>query len=268
MNDMVVELISVGTELLLGDIVNTNAQYLSRQLSKLGLASYYQTVVGDNPERIKAALDVAFSRGDMVILTGGLGPTKDDLTKEMIMDYFHKETVLDDQALSMLEKRLASRGFGPVSDSQKKQAYVPKDAIIMYNHNGTAPGCILEDDGKYCLLFPGPPKEMQPMFEEYAIPYLKQFSDQIFVSMNIKMMSKDEVPVTIVGEGPCAERLGNLVDNPNPTVATYAKEDGCLIRVTAAAPDRETALEMIRPVVEKCRLALGDDYIRTIYEDV
>lgn len=264
---MVVELISVGTELLLGDIVNTNARYLARQLAKLGLACYYQTVVGDNPDRIKAALDVAFSRSDMVILTGGLGPTKDDLTKEMIMDYFHKEVILDEQALSMMEKRLMARGFGPLSDSQKKQAYVPKDAIIMYNHNGTAPGCIVEDNGKYCLLFPGPPKEMEPMFEEYALPYLKQFSDRVFVSINIKMISKEDAPVTIVGEGPCAERLGDLVDNANPTVATYAKTDGCLIRVTAAAENRDKALWLLNPMVDKCKSVLGEKYIKAIYEE-
>ena len=265
---MVVELISVGTELLLGNIVNTNAQYLSRQLSKLGLDCYYQTVVGDNPERIKAALDVAYSRGDMVILTGGLGPTKDDLTKEMLMDYFNKEVVLDEEAWGMMKERMTRLGFTEFTDSQKKQAYVPKEAIIMYNHHGTAPGCIMEHNGKYCLLFPGPPKEMQPMFEEYALPYLKQFSDKVFVSINIKMVSKDVAPITIVGEGPCAERLGDLCDNENPTVATYAKEDGCLIRVTAAAKDRDSALELLQPMVEKCKKALGEDYIKNIFEDI
>ena len=264
---MVVELISVGTELLLGDIVNTNAQYLAKELSKLGLECYYQTVVGDNPARIKAALDVAYSRCDMVILTGGLGPTKDDLTKEMLMDYFHKDIVLDEKALSMMESRLKNRGFTGVSDSQRKQAYVPKDSVIMYNHHGTAPGCIMENDGKYCLLFPGPPKEMQPMFEEYALPYLRRFSDKIFVSINIKMMSRNDAPITIVGEGPCAERLGELCDNENPTVATYAKEDGCLIRVTAAAKNHKQALALLQPVVEQCKLALGEDYISSVTED-
>lgn len=265
---MVVELISVGTELLLGNIVNTNAQYLSRQLSKLGLDCYYQTVVGDNPDRIKAALDVAYSRGNMVILTGGLGPTKDDLTKEMLMEYFNKEVVLDEEAWGMMKERMTRLGFTEFTDSQKKQAYVPKEAIIMYNHHGTAPGCIMEHNGKYCLLFPGPPKEMQPMFEEYALPYLKQFSDKVFVSINIKMLSKKDAPITIVGEGPCAERLGDLCDNENPTVATYAKEDGCLIRVTAAAKDRDSALELLQPMVEKCKKALGEDYIKNIFEDI
>uniref|UniRef100_UPI0025E62529 molybdopterin-binding protein n=1 Tax=Anaerovibrio sp. TaxID=1872532 RepID=UPI0025E62529 len=186
---MIVEIISVGTELLLGNIVNTNAQYISRQLAHLGLDCFYQTVVGDNPDRIKSALDVAYTRCDMVILTGGLGPTRDDLTKEMLMDYFHKEVVLDDKAWDMMKQRLTRNGFTEFSDSQKKQAYVPKDSLIMYNHHGTAPGCIMNHGDKYCMLFPGPPKEMQPMFEEYAVPYLRKFSDKVFVSINIKMYS-------------------------------------------------------------------------------
>lgn len=264
---MIVEIISVGTELLLGNIVNTNAQFISKELAKLGMECYYQTVVGDNQDRIKSALDVAFSRGDMVILTGGLGPTKDDLTKEMLMDYFHKEVVLDEKAWEMMKERMTRNGFTQFSDSQKKQAYVPKDSIVMYNHNGTAPGCIMENNGKYCMLFPGPPKEMQPMFKEYGVPYLRQFSDKVFVSMDIKMMSRDEVSVTIVGEGPCAERLGDLCDNENPTVATYAKEDGCLIRITAAAQNREEALKLIEPILEQCKKALGEKYIKRIFED-
>lgn len=264
---MVVELISVGTELLLGNIVNTNAQFLAKKLASLGLDCYYQTVVGDNPDRIKSALDIAFSRGDMVILTGGLGPTKDDLTKEMLMTYFGKKVVLDQKALDMMQERLNRGGFRAMTDSLKKQAYVPADSIVMYNHNGTAPGVIMENNGKHCILLPGPPKEMQPMFEEYAVPYLQKLSDKVFVSMNIKMKSFDEVSVTIVGESPCADRLGDLLDSQNPTVATYAKEDGCLIRVTAAAPDREKALQLLAPIVDSCKEALGEEYIKSITED-
>ncbi|MBQ1855844.1 MAG: damage-inducible protein CinA, partial [Anaerovibrio sp.] len=167
----------------------------------------------------------------------------------------------------MMKERMTRNGFTQFSDSQKKQAYVPKDSIIMYNNNGTAPGCIMENNGKYCMLFPGPPKEMQPMFKEYGVPYLRKFSDKVFVSMDIKMMSRDEVSVTIVGEGPCAERLGDLCDNENPTVATYAKEDGCLIRITAAAQNRDEALKLIEPILEKCKKALGEKYIKKIFED-
>lgn len=266
---MVVELISVGTELLLGNIVNTNAQYLAKQLANLGMNCYYQTTVGDNPERLKAALDIAYSRADMVILTGGLGPTKDDLTKEMLMKYFNRQAVLDQKAFNMLIQRLEKNGFTVISDSQKKQAMVPNDAIIMYNNNGTAPGCIIEEQGKICILLPGPPKEMKPMFEEYCIGYLRQHSDNVFVSINIKMMSRDDVSVTIVGEAPVAERLGNaILDNPNPTVATYAKEDGCLVRVTAAAKNREEAIQLLIPMVKKCRELLIEEYIQYVEEDV
>ena len=265
---MVVELISVGTEILMGNIVNTNAQYLANHLAHMGLCCYYQTVVGDNPDRIKAALDIAYSRADMVIMTGGLGPTKDDLTKEMLMEYFNKEAVLDSTEFDMLKKNLEKRGISDIGDSQKKQAMVPKDSIILYNHNGTAPGCIMENNGKYVILLPGPPKEMKPMFEDYCIDYLKQHSNQIFVSINIKVLSRNEAPLAIVGECPVADRLGQLLDNQNPTVATYAKDDGCLVRVTAAAANHEEALKMLEPMIEKCKKAIGEEYIKYIKEDI
>lgn len=265
---MIVELISVGTELLLGNIVNTNAQYLAKHMATLGLDCYFQTTVGDNADRLKSALDIAYSRADMVILTGGLGPTKDDMTKEMLMNYFEKEAVLDINAYDLIRERLRKGGFTNITESQKKQAYVPKDSIILYNHNGTAPGCIMENKGKICILLPGPPKEMKPMFEEYCIPYLRQHSDRVFVSINIKMKSRNEAPLVIVGEAPVAERLGDeILDSSNPTVATYAKEDGCLVRVTASAPDREQALLLLQPMVRKCRTRMIEEYIQYVEED-
>lgn len=265
---MIVELISVGTELLLGNIVNTNAQYLAKHLATLGIDCYYQTTVGDNSERLKSALDIAYSRADMVILTGGLGPTKDDMTKEMLMNYFEKDVLLDIKAYDMLKDRLRRGGFEQITESQKKQAYVPKDSIILYNHNGTAPGCIMENNGKICILLPGPPKEMKPMFEEYCMSYLKQHSNKVFVSINIKMKSRNEAPLVIVGEAPVAERLGDeLLDSANPTVATYAKEDGCQIRITASAPSREQALMLLEPVVRKCRTRVIEEYIQYVEED-
>lgn len=265
---MVVELISVGTELLLGNIVNTNAQYLAKHIAALGLECYFHTTVGDNAQRLKSALDIAYSRADIVILTGGLGPTKDDMTKEMLMSYFEKEVVLDSKAYDMLCNRLTRNGFTEITESQKKQAYVPKDSIILYNKNGTAPGCIMENKGKICILLPGPPKEMKPMFEEYCTEYLRQHSDKVFVSINIKMMGRDEAPLVIVGEAPVAERLGDeILDSANPTVATYAKEDGCLVRVTAAAHDREEALMLLEPMVRECRVRMIEEYIQYVEED-
>ncbi len=265
---MIVELISVGTELLMGNIVNTNAQYLANRLAHMGFDSYYQTVVGDNTERIRSAMDIAYSRSDLVILTGGLGPTKDDLTKEMLMDYFGKEPVLDQQALANLEERRRRNGFTEMSEGVRKQAIVPKDSLILYNHHGTAPGCVMErTDGKVCILLPGPPKEMKPMFEDCCHLYLKKKSDKSIVSFFIKTLDRSEAPLAVIGEAPVADRLAELLDHRNPTVATYAKEDGCLVRVTAAAPTREEALELLEPVVAECRNRIGEKYIRFVQED-
>ena len=265
---MVIEIISVGTEILMGNIVNTNAQYIASRLAHLGLDSYYQTVVGDNPDRIRGVLDVAFSRSDGVILTGGLGPTKDDLTKEMLMEYFGKEPVMDEKALAMLQERINRNGFRELTDSLKKQAIVPKDSLILYNHHGTAPGCVMErGDGKVCILLPGPPKEMQPMFEQAVELYLGAKSDKALVSLNVKVLSKQEAPLSIVGESPVADRLGELLDSQNPTVATYAKEDGCLVRVTAAGKSHEEALALAEEVAKKCKEAIGAEYVRYIKED-
>ena len=211
---MIAELISVGTEILLGNIVNTNAQYLSKKLASLGIDVHYQTVVGDNSDRIKNTLDVAFSRGDTVILTGGLGPTKDDMTKEMLISYFHKKPVLDKSALAALEARLKMLNV-EMTEHHKKQAIVPDDSIVLINHNGTAPGVIMEDAGKTAILLPGPPKEMKPMFEEYVVDYLAKRSGKVFVSVNIKMLDFDHAPVRIVGEAPCASQAGHRPGKPD-----------------------------------------------------
>lgn len=264
---MIVEIISVGTELLMGNIVNTNAQYLAKRLAHLGLDCHFQTVVGDNPERIKSALDVAYSRADAVIMTGGLGPTKDDLTKEMLIEYFGKRPVVDAQVLNFLEERAKARGFDKLSDGMKKQAVVPADSLILYNHHGTAPGCVMERDGKVCILLPGVPKEMAPMFEECCELYLNAKSDKILVSIIIKCLSKDDAPLAIVGESPVADRLAELLDGDNPTVATYAKEDGCIVRVTAAGKTHDDALELLKPVVDKCRERIGAEFIQYVKED-
>ena len=227
---MIVEIISVGTELLMGSIVNTNAQHIARKLAHMGLDAYYQTVVGDNPERLRAALDIAYTRADCVITTGGLGPTKDDLTKEMLISYFGCTPVEDPETLRRLEERAAKRGI-PLSVSMRKQATVPSGALVLQNDNGTAPGVIIEKDGRACIMLPGPPKEMKPMFDTACKVFLRGKSDKVFVSMNIKLYSMAEKGLP-VGESPVADRLGTLVDGENPSVATYAKEDGCLVRVT------------------------------------
>lgn len=264
---MIVEIISVGTEILMGNIVNTNAQYLAKKLAHLGFDCHYQTVVGDNPARIKSALDVAYSRADAVIMTGGLGSTKDDLTKEMLMEYFGKRPVVDERVLNFLEERVKLRGFDKLSDGMRKQATVPADSLILYNHHGTAPGCVMERDGKICILLPGVPKEMVPMFEECCELYLNGKRDKILVSIIIKCLSKHDAPIALVGESHVADRLNELLDGTNPTVATYAKEDGCIVRVTASAETHDAALKILEPVVAKCRERIGEAYIKFVRED-
>ena len=184
------------------------------------------------------------------------------------MEYFGKTPIVDAQVLNFLEERAKARGFGKLSDGMKKQAIVPADSLILYNHHGTAPGCVMKRDGKICILLPGPPHEMQPMFEECCELYLNAKSDKVLVSMIIKCLSKYDAPISIVGESPVADRLAEILDGVNPTVATYAKEDGCIVRVTAAGKTHEAALELLKPVVEKCRERIGEQYIKFVKEDI
>lgn len=255
---MTAEILCVGTEILLGDIVNTNAQFLARELAKLGISVHYQTVVGDNAQRLKSVLQIAFSRADMVVLTGGLGPTKDDLTKEIVAQYFGLELVFDQKAYDMLEKRILSYGLEKISESNRKQAYVPKGAIVLYNDNGTAPGCIIEKGGKTAILLPGPPNEMEAMFARAREAYLNSISENTIFSVNIKIKSRKEISAQDSGESAVADKISHLLDLANPTVATYAKEDGVLIRVTACAENKEKALEAINPVLEQIKSILGN----------
>jgi len=244
------EILSVGTELLLGDILNTNAQYLGKRLSDLGIFVYHQAVVGDNPERLREAYKIAFSRADLVITTGGLGPTKDDLTKEVAFEYFGKESVLHEESFKYIED-LFKRSNRTMSDSNKKQAFFPKDAIVLKNNNGTAPGCIIEDKGKVLIMLPGPPREMKPMFEEAVVPYLSKFSDNILVSKVLRVFG--------LGESLAADMLGDLLDNKNPTIAPYAKEGEVTFRITAKAKSQEEAKELIEPIEKQAREILGDN---------
>lgn len=262
---MIAEIISVGTELLLGNIVNTNAQYISKQLADLGIEVHFQTTVGDNPKRIRSVLDIAYTRADLCILTGGLGPTKDDITREMIIAYFNKKPLTDEWTVNMMRRNLErAEGNEAWLKSLLKCAVVPDESIIMRNHHGLSPGSIMEDNGRRCILLPGVPKEMKPMFEEYVIPYLKSLSDQVLVSVDIKLLDFDHAPGSAVGEAPVAARLGDLLDSINPTVATYIKDDGNLIRITAKAEDETAALKLIAPVVEACKKAVGEEYIRYV----
>lgn len=246
------EILCVGTELLLGDIVNTNAAYLAKELALLGIGCYYQTVVGDNPERLKASLSLALSRADIVITTGGLGPTYDDLTKETVAEYFGLPMELHKPSLDFISSFFKKIGR-QMTPNNEKQAYMPKGATIFPNDRGTAPGLAVEGNGKTAILLPGPPREMTSMFELQARPYLQTRSNQIFKSHTIHLFGIGESTV----ENILHEKMQSM---QNPTVAPYAKENEVQLRVTASAENEETADLMMRPVISEI-CAMFEEYV-------
>lgn len=248
---MVVELISVGTEILMGSIVNTNAQFLAEKCALLGLSMYNQTVVGDNRERLKEAVATALHRSDIVILTGGLGPTEDDLTKETCAEALDMELKEDPHTRKRIEEYFKNSIWKKIPDNNWKQAIVPVGARVLDNDNGTAPGLILEKDGKRVILLPGPPGEMIPLFEKQVAPYLQALRPERIVSQMVKICGK--------GESQVEDQLLDLIDSQtNPTIATYAKTGEVHVRVTAGAHDEETAQKLIRPVVKEIRKRFGE----------
>ena len=179
------EILSVGTELLLGEIANTDAQMISEGLSELGINVYYHTVVGDNPQRLRDAVKIAKSRADIIITTGGLGPTYDDLTKEILAECFSKKMVLDQPSYDRLLAFFSKRG-GVITENNFKQAYLPEGCEVLQNDWGTAPGCAFNADGVHVIMLPGPPRECRPMFHYRAVPYLMKFSDGVIFSHSVK----------------------------------------------------------------------------------
>ena len=247
---MIVELISVGTELLLGNIVNTNARFLAEKCALLGLSMYNQVVVGDNRERLADAVKTALSRSDLVILTGGLGPTEDDLTKETCAEAMGYGLVEDAHTRARIEEYFKYSIFKEIPDNNWKQAMVPEGAIVLDNNNGTAPGLILEKDGKRAVLLPGPPNEMIPLFQGQVEPYLQKLRPELIVSRMVKICGK--------GESQVEDELLDLIDKQtNPTIATYAKTGEVHVRVTASAPNEETAERLIKPVVKEIKRRFG-----------
>ena len=248
---MKAEILSVGTEILLGDIVNTNAQYLAKRLADLGISVYHQSVVGDNPERLFEGFRLALSRADLVITTGGLGPTKDDLTKEIAFEYFGKESVVNEDSLKVLESHFKDMNR-PMTQNNLKQAYFPGDVMVLPNNNGTAPGCIIEEDEKIVVLLPGPPREMKPMFEESVVTYLQKYQQGVLLSKVLRVVG--------VGESSAAEILEDILDNQtNPTVAPYAKDGEVTFRITAKADTYEEAEILIEPMEAEIRSRLGSN---------
>ena len=248
---MKAEILAVGTELLLGDILNTNAQFLAQELANLGIEVYYQTVVGDNPQRLKDTIFHAFSRADLIITTGGLGPTEDDLTKETAAEYFGERLILDERALGRIRKYFDRTGR-VMTENNVKQAMVPeKNGIVLYNDNGTAPGIIMEKNGKMIVMLPGPPRETIPMFQNQVKPYLAKKQEFTFVSRILR--------VAEVGESAMEERVKDIIDaQTNPTIAPYAKDGEAILRITAKARDEEEANRLIDPVAAVLKERLGD----------
>ncbi|HBL40815.1 MAG TPA: competence/damage-inducible protein A [Ruminococcaceae bacterium] len=251
------EIICVGTEILLGDILNTNTRYLSQEMARLGFQVLHQCVVGDNAERLAEQLRESLARSEMVLLTGGLGPTADDITKEVCCEVMGAELVMDEDELEKIRAYFAKRGR-VMADTNKKQALVPKNGIVFSNDHGTAPGCAIERDGRFAVLMPGPPREMRPMFADKIRPWLLQKSDSIIFSRMVRTFG--------IGESAMAEAVSDLLEGENPTVAPYAKDGEALLRVTAKAETQEKAEQMCDKIIAIIRERIGE-YIYGIDRD-
>ena len=244
------ELIAVGTELLLGNIANTDAQILSQGLSALGITVHYHTVVGDNPQRLRDALDIAKTRADIIITTGGLGPTYDDLTKQTICAAFGRELVLHEDILETIRSYFARSGR-TMPENNVQQAMLPVGCTVFDNPVGTAPGCAFCEGGVHVLMLPGPPFECRYLFEHRAMAYLQALTDGVIVSHEIRIFG--------MGESHVEAKLRHLMTTmTNPTLAPYAKTNECMLRATAKAPTAAQAEALLAPLVQQVRDALGD----------
>ncbi len=251
---MSAEIICVGTELLLGDILNSNAQFLAQQLAELGIGHYYQTVVGDNPDRIKGVLNIACDRSQILLLTGGLGPTPDDLTHETLADFFGVEMVEKPEIIADITQKFAARGRTMLL-SNRKQALIPAEAEILANATGTAPGIIWQPRPNLTILtFPGVPSEMQQMWRDVAVPYLKSqgWGKKVLYSRTLRFWG--------IGESTLAEKVRPLFDLTNPTVAPYASKGEVKLRISSLAESEALATEAIAPVEAKIKAIAGLHY--------
>ena len=245
------ELIAVGTELLLGNIANTDAQMISQGLSALGITVHNHTVVGDNPERLAEALEIARKRADIIITTGGLGPTYDDLTKQTICKTFGRELALHQDILDEISRWFETKMGKKMPANNVQQAMLPVNCTIFDNPVGTAPGCAFEEGGVHVLMLPGPPFECRYMFENRAAPYLEKLTDGVIVSHEIRIFG--------MGESSVEEKLYEpMTQLANPTLAPYAKPNEVMLRATAKADTREAAEAMLQPLVAQVKDMLGD----------
>ena len=247
---MKAELVSIGTEILLGDIVNTNAQFLAKELANLGIDVYHQCVIGDNEERILKAFKEAFDRCDIIITTGGLGPTQDDLTKELGAKYFNKKMILHEPSLEWIKKYLDIKD-NEVLEANKNQAYFPEGAIILPNENGTAPGAIISENNKTLIILPGPPKEMKAMFTNHVYKYLSQLTKEIIKSKTLRIFG--------IGESLMAKKINDIIENSmNPTVAPYAKEYEVTLRITSKEKSEEKCDALIKSKCDEIKNIIGE----------
>lgn len=244
------EILAVGTELLMGQIANTNAQYITSRLQEAGINVYYHIVVGDNPDRLCQTLENCFKRSDIVIMTGGLGPTKDDLTKETVANLFGRKLLAHQPSVDMIcsfFKRIGRE----MTDNNLKQADMPEGAMILGNANGTAPGCIIEENNKAVVLLPGPPSEMKPMFDEYVMPWLSNKSGTVIRSKYLSVFG--------IGESKLEDMLKDIIDRQdNPTIAPYVKEGVVTLRITAMCKEPSEENKLIEPVIHKIKNRVGD----------
>lgn len=254
------ELIHVGTELLLGNILNTNAMYLSQRLADFGINLFYQTVVGDNPNRIIESFKIAAKRSSLVIVTGGLGPTSDDLTKEALAEFLGKPLLQNDYILAKIQAMFEVR-HKKMSKNNIKQSFVLPDAIILDNRLGTAPGMFVHHkETDFCLL-PGPPQEMEDMFEQEVVPILQKKSGEILFSKSLKVFG--------IGESMAETLISDLMEHQkNPTIAPYANPYYMKFRVSAKAPSLEEAKKMILPLEKEIRKRLGDNIFAVDEEEM
>ncbi|WP_163103309.1 competence/damage-inducible protein A [Peribacillus alkalitolerans] len=245
------EIIAVGSELLLGQIVNTNARFLSQQLAEIGINVYYHTVVGDNPTRLEKALEVAEDRSNLIIFTGGLGPTKDDLTKETIARHLTRKLVMDEDALVSIKQYFEKTGR-EMTENNKKQALVLEGSEVLPNDNGMAPGMLLTRSGISYMLLPGPPKEMEPMFVTYGVPalYKKTNSKERIYSKVLRFFG--------IGEAALETKVVDLLDYQNPTVAPLASDGEVTLRITAKHSNHEEAMQLIEGVEQEILSRVGE----------
>lgn len=241
------ELIAVGTELLLGEVANLDAQILSQGLSELGINVFHHTVVGDNPARLRQVLEIAAARADLIITTGGLGPTTDDLTKETVADVFGLPLEMNQEQLARLKQRM---GPGMTSNNEK-QAVMPRGCTVLVNDWGTAPGSAFYAKGCHVIMLPGPPRECTPMFRYRAMPYLESLQDGVISSTYLKIFG--------IGESSMETLLLPLMEELHDvTIAPYAKVGECEVRITARRETKEAAAAACAPVAERVRAILGD----------